>query len=73
MLVAADNNLPVKQVKASRGKSARAEPVSALYAAGRVPHQRTTLYGTAPDAMRDRSFAAASGAQPAPAQAAPCH
>jgi phage terminase large subunit-like protein len=30
--------LPVKQVRASRGKAARAEPVSALYAAGRVRH-----------------------------------
>ncbi len=30
--------LPVKQVRASRGKVARAEPVSALYGAGRVRH-----------------------------------
>ena len=37
-LRAADVALPVKQVKASRGKAARAEPVSALYAAGRVRH-----------------------------------
>ena len=37
-LRAANIALPVKQVKASRGKSARAEPVSALYAAGRVRH-----------------------------------
>ena len=37
-LRAANHVLPVKQVKASRGKAARAEPVSALYAAGRVRH-----------------------------------
>jgi phage terminase large subunit-like protein len=37
-LRAACLTLPVKQVKASRGKAARAEPVSALYAAGRVRH-----------------------------------
>lgn len=37
-LRAANVALPVKQVKASVGKSARAEPVSALYAAGRVRH-----------------------------------
>lgn len=38
VLKAACLSLPVKQVKASRGKAARAEPVSALYAAGRVRH-----------------------------------
>lgn len=38
VLRAADAGLPVKLVKASRGKSARAEPVAALYAAGRVRH-----------------------------------
>lgn len=38
VLRAADLSLPVKQVKASRGKAARAEPVAALYAAGRVRH-----------------------------------
>ncbi len=38
ILRAASINLPVKQVRASRGKAARAEPVSALYAAGRVRH-----------------------------------
>jgi phage terminase large subunit-like protein len=38
VLRAASLNLPVKQVRASRGKAARAEPVSALYAAGRVRH-----------------------------------
>ncbi len=37
-LRAAGHALPLKQVKASRGKSARAEPVSALYAVGRVKH-----------------------------------
>jgi phage terminase large subunit-like protein len=37
-LRAASKLLPVKQVRASRGKAARAEPVSALYAAGRVRH-----------------------------------
>jgi phage terminase large subunit-like protein len=38
VLRAAAVALPVKQVRASRGKAARAEPVSALYAAGRVRH-----------------------------------
>ena len=38
VLRAASISLPLKQVRASRGKSARAEPVSALYAAGRVRH-----------------------------------
>ncbi|WP_231639512.1 DNA-packaging protein [Sphingomonas profundi] len=38
VLRAADAGLPVKLVHASRGKSARAEPVSALYEAGRVFH-----------------------------------
>ncbi len=33
-----DPNVPVKKVFASRGKYARAEPVSALYAQGRVVH-----------------------------------
>ncbi|QQN74987.1 DNA-packaging protein [Croceicoccus sp. YJ47] len=36
---AADVNLPIKLVHASRGKVARAEPVAALYEAGRVRHQ----------------------------------
>ena len=38
VLRAADAGLPVRLVHASRGKSARAEPVSALYEAGRVFH-----------------------------------
>lgn len=38
VLRAADNALPVKLVHASRGKVARAEPIAALYAAGRVKH-----------------------------------
>jgi phage terminase large subunit-like protein len=39
VLRAADQALPVKLVHASRGKVARAEPVAALYAAGRVRHR----------------------------------
>lgn len=38
VLRAADRALPIKLVHASRGKVARAEPVAALYAAGRVRH-----------------------------------
>jgi phage terminase large subunit-like protein len=38
VLHAADCALPVKLVHASRGKAARAEPVAALYEAGRVRH-----------------------------------
>ncbi|MFU7527327.1 DNA-packaging protein [Qipengyuania sp. ASV99] len=39
VLRAADSGLPVKLVHASRGKIARAEPVAALYASGRVRHR----------------------------------
>lgn len=38
VLRAAEQTLPVRLVHASRGKVARAEPVAALYAAGRVRH-----------------------------------
>jgi phage terminase large subunit-like protein len=38
VLRAADQALPIRLVHASRGKIARAEPVAALYAAGRVRH-----------------------------------
>jgi phage terminase large subunit-like protein len=41
VLRAANGNLPVKLVHASRGKAARAEPVAALYTAGRVRHRGT--------------------------------
>ncbi|QIQ87706.1 terminase family protein [Erythrobacter sp.] len=39
VLRAADRALPIKLVHASRGKVARAEPVAALYGAGRVRHR----------------------------------
>jgi phage terminase large subunit-like protein len=39
VLSAAQAGLPVKLVHASRGKVARAEPVAALYEAGRVRHR----------------------------------
>ena len=38
VLVAADSTLPVRLVRATQGKVARAEPVAALYEAGRVLH-----------------------------------
>jgi phage terminase large subunit-like protein len=38
VLHAAEITLPVRLVHASRGKAARAEPVAALYEAGRVLH-----------------------------------
>jgi phage terminase large subunit-like protein len=38
VLRAAEVSLPVKLVHASKGKAARAEPVAALYEAGRVRH-----------------------------------
>ena len=38
VLRAADSTLPVKLVHATRGKVARAEPVAALYASGKVRH-----------------------------------
>ena len=39
VLRAVDAGLPVRLVHASRGKSARAEPVAALYESGRVVHR----------------------------------
>jgi len=41
VLRAADSDLPLRRVHASRGKAARAEPVAALYEAGRVRHAGT--------------------------------
>lgn len=41
VLRAANHALPLRLVHASRGKSARAEPVAALYEAGRVRHAGT--------------------------------
>lgn len=38
VLAAAEATLPVRAVRASRGKTARAEPVAALYERGRVRH-----------------------------------
>jgi predicted phage terminase large subunit-like protein len=38
VLRAVDRNVPVRLVRASRGKRARAEPVSALYEQGRIVH-----------------------------------
>lgn len=38
VLQAASADLPVRLVRASRGKRARAEPIAALYAAGRISH-----------------------------------
>jgi len=40
VLQAAAADLPVRLVHASRGKRARAEPIAALYAAGRIRHVR---------------------------------
>jgi phage terminase large subunit-like protein len=41
VLRAVDPNVPVRLVRASRGKRARAEPVSALYEQGRIIHADT--------------------------------
>ncbi len=49
VLRAADVSLPVKLVHASRGKAARAEPVAALYEAGRVRH--AGLFGALEDQL----------------------
>ncbi len=49
MLRAADIALPVRLVHASRGKVARAEPVAALYEAGRVRH--AGLFGELEDEL----------------------
>lgn len=40
MLRLADHSVPYRAVRASRGKSARAEPVAALYEKGRVRHAK---------------------------------
>lgn len=39
VLRAANQGLPIKLVRASRGKTARAEPIAALYEVGRVVHR----------------------------------
>ncbi|MFN2099110.1 DNA-packaging protein [Altererythrobacter sp. MF3-039] len=49
VLRAAEISLPVKLVHASRGKSARAEPVAALYEAGRVRHAE--MFGALEDEL----------------------
>lgn len=49
VLRAAEFSLPLKLVHASRGKAARAEPVAALYEAGRVRH--TALFGALEDQL----------------------
>ena len=49
VLRAADISLPLKLVHASRGKAARAEPVAALYEAGRVRH--AGLFGALEDQL----------------------
>jgi phage terminase large subunit-like protein len=41
VLRAANRELPIKLVHASRGKVARAEPIAALYETGRVLHRTT--------------------------------
>ena len=38
VLIAADTTLPLRLVRATQGKAARAEPVAALYEAGRIRH-----------------------------------
>ena len=38
VLAQVDDTVPVKKVRASRGKWVRAEPISALYAEGRISH-----------------------------------
>lgn len=38
VLRAEDPNIPVREVRASRGKYTRAEPISAMYAQGKVHH-----------------------------------
>ena len=49
VLRAADCALPVKLVHASRGKAARAEPIAALYEAGKVRH--AGLFGPLEDQL----------------------
>lgn len=49
VLRAADISLPLKLVHATRGKAARAEPVAALYEAGRVRH--AGLFGALEDQL----------------------
>ncbi len=59
-----DKSVPIKKVRASRGKWVRAEPISALYAEGRVSHvgeflalenQLVAFDGTAGNALTGKS------------------
>jgi FO synthase len=57
---------------ASHGQEMTPQAMEAIiYSANRVPRQRTTLYATANDALRDRSFVAAALERFAGADAAP--
>jgi FO synthase len=59
---------------ASHGQEMTPQAMEAIiYSANRVPRQRTTLYATANDDLRDRSFAAAALERFAGADAAPHH
>ena len=56
-----DNNVPVTTVWASRGKVARAEPVSALYEQGRVHHVGNFPPFGGPDVRLHDGFRSGSG------------
>ena len=56
MLRQVDPNLPIKKVRATRGKILRAEPVSILYEHGRVRH--VGIFGALEEEMT--SYAGAS-------------
>jgi FO synthase len=59
---------------ASHGQEMTPQAMEAIiYSANRVPRQRTTLYATANDELRDRSFAAAAGERFAGADAVSHH
>jgi FO synthase len=59
---------------ASHGQEMTPQAMEAIIcSANRLPRQRTTLYATVNDSLRDRSFAAAAVDRFAGADATPCH
>ena len=61
-----DPNIPIREVRASKGKDLRAEPVSALYEQGRIfhvgnydalEHQMVTWDPTSQESMREKKQA----------------
>lgn len=50
-IASVDDRVPVRLVRASRGKAVRAEPISAMYEQGRIKHPRGIDFSTLEDQM----------------------